>query len=70
MHTTLQTASAVVMVRPHRFHPNPQTAADNRYQSTQTFSDNDTHEMASRAYDEVTAMLAGIHLAAREQLPL
>ena len=29
-----QAPAAVVMVRPHRFHPNPQTAADNGFQST------------------------------------
>jgi hypothetical protein len=63
MYTTPQTAGAVVMVRPHRFHPNPQTAADNRYQSTQAFSDDDTHEVASRAYDEVSVMVAQLQSA-------
>jgi hypothetical protein len=29
---SVQAPSAVVMVRPHRFHPNPQTAADNAFQ--------------------------------------
>ena len=27
-----QSTSAVVMIRPHRFHPNPETAADNAFQ--------------------------------------
>ncbi len=27
-----QSANAVVMIRPHRFHPNPETAADNAFQ--------------------------------------
>ena len=31
--TGVQAPAAVVMVRPHRFTPNPETAADNRFQS-------------------------------------
>jgi len=27
-----QSAGAVLMIRPHRFHPNPETAADNAFQ--------------------------------------
>ena len=30
---SVQAPAAVVMVRPHRFHPNPETAADNAFQS-------------------------------------
>lgn len=29
---SIQAPSAVVMIRPHRFHPNPETAADNAFQ--------------------------------------
>lgn len=32
MHEVQQSANAVLMVRPHRFHPNPETAADNAFQ--------------------------------------
>lgn len=31
---SVQAPQAVVMVRPHRFHPNPQTAADNSFQGS------------------------------------
>ncbi len=31
---SVQAPQAVVMVRPHRFHPNPQTAADNAFQGS------------------------------------
>lgn len=31
---SVQAPNAVVLVRPHRFHPNPQTAADNAFQRT------------------------------------
>ncbi|HKR46723.1 MAG TPA: amidinotransferase, partial [Paraburkholderia sp.] len=29
---SIQAPCAVVMIRPHRFHPNPETAADNAFQ--------------------------------------
>ena len=32
METIQQSANAVLMIRPHRFHPNPETAADNAFQ--------------------------------------
>jgi len=48
---SVQAPSAVVMVRPHHFTPNPQTAADNAFQrSVATAPD----AMARRAFDEVT----------------
>ena len=28
---SIQAPGAVVMIRPHRFHPNPETAADNAF---------------------------------------
>jgi len=30
----IQAPTAVVMIRPHRFHPNPETASDNAFQRT------------------------------------
>ena len=32
MKTVEQSANAVLMIRPHRFYPNPETAADNAFQ--------------------------------------
>ncbi|MEI3849356.1 MULTISPECIES: citrulline utilization hydrolase CtlX [unclassified Microbacterium] len=43
-----QAPRAVVMVRPHRFRPNPQTAADNSFQQTAD------HDVARAAYDATT----------------
>lgn len=48
----LQAAPAVVMIRPHRFHANPQTAADNGYQAC--VDDLDPAAVAAAARDEVT----------------
>lgn len=48
---SIQAPQAVVMVRPHRFTPNPQTAADNSFQ--QTDLDKEEAEIAKLAYDEV-----------------
>lgn len=45
-----QASSAVVMVRPHHFTVNTETAADNRFQLSTDWSD----ELASRAFDEIT----------------
>ena len=45
-----QAPSAVVMVRPHHFIVNTETAADNRFQLSTDWSD----ELASRAFDEIT----------------
>ena len=50
---SIQAPAAVVMVRPHRFAPNPETAADNAFQSlalTET-----AQAVASAAYREVTS---------------
>ena len=53
---SIQAPAAVVMIRPHRFLPNPQTAADNAFQRT---AGGDTGAPESRvsaaARDEVTA---------------
>ncbi len=40
------------MVRPHRFHPNPETASDNAFQRTD--GDRTAEQMAKDGYDEVT----------------
>ncbi|BHH84789.1 citrulline utilization hydrolase CtlX [Desulforhopalus sp. 52FAK] len=49
----IQAPAAVVMIRPHRFHPNPETATDNAFQRTER--DQSTRKIAKAAYDEVTA---------------
>ena len=48
-----QAPSAVVLVRPHRFAPNAQTAADNAFQRP---ASEPADVVARRAYDEVTAL--------------
>ncbi len=48
----IQAPGAVVMVRPHRFHPNPETASDNAFQRTD--SDRTVRQMAEDGYREVT----------------
>src|SRR3989338_2918459 len=47
-----QAPAAVVMVRPHHFTPNPQTAADNAFQRSDLGRQAD--EVAQQAYAEVT----------------
>jgi len=49
-----QSPAAVVMVRPHHFTPNPQTAADNAFQTDPADLDASRAEIAARAFDEVT----------------
>ena len=49
---SVQAPSAVVMVRPHHFTPNPQTAADNAFQ--RSGSDRAPDAIAQAAYREVT----------------
>jgi hypothetical protein len=49
---SLQAPAAVVMVRPHRFRPNPQTAADNAFQRSDLARGE--AELAAAAYAEVT----------------
>lgn len=50
---SVQAPSAVIMIRPHRFSLNPQTARDNAFQCVDT--DLDTETMSSAALGEVTA---------------
>ena len=53
-----QSPSAVVMVRPHHFSLNPQTAADNSFQ--RTLSSERPEEIARQAFQEVGAVAAAL----------
>ena len=48
----VQAPDAVVMVRPHRFRPNPATVIDNHFQAS--IRGSLPEEVAARAFDEVT----------------
>ncbi len=52
----IQAPAAVVMIRPHRFHPNPETATDNAFQRTD--GNQSQREIAKIAYEEVTGAAA------------
>ena len=58
---SIQAPAAVVMIRPHRFHPNPETAADNAFQRTATASS--ATAIAELARAEVTAAAATLEAA-------
>ena len=58
---SIQAPSAVVMVRPHRFHPNPEPAADNALQRSS--GDASAAAIARAACDEVTAAAAALEAA-------
>ena len=58
---SIQAPGAVVMIRPHHFHPNPETAADNVFQRTDTTSSKQA--IAVLARDEVTAAAAALETA-------
>ena len=58
---SIQAPAAVVMIRPHHFHPNPETAADNAFQSTDSTSS--AQAIAAIARDEVTAAAAALEAA-------
>ncbi len=49
---SIQAPGAVLMIRPHRFHPNPETATDNAFQRSSR--DKTLQEVAKTAYDEMT----------------
>ena len=55
---SIQAPGAVVMIRPHRFHPNPETAADNAFQRSSDHASVDAVSRAAR--DEVTAAAAAL----------
>lgn len=53
---SIQAPSAVVMVRPHRLTPNPETAVGNAFQRSPTAPDDtNAHALADAARAEVTA---------------
>ncbi len=53
-----QAPPAVVVVRPHHFRPNPQTAADNAFQVLT--GPGSGSELSARAFGEVTAMVTAL----------
>ena len=55
---SVQAPGAVVMIRPHHFAPNPQTAVDNAFQRTDL--ERSPGQIARAAYEEVTAMAAAL----------
>ena len=61
MPSSIQAPSAVVMVRPHHFHPNPETAGDNSFQARTTSLA--VEDAALRAFAEVTAAAAALQAA-------
>lgn len=55
-----QSASAVVMIRPWRFFPNPETAADNAFQRKVTANETDAVSVRARQeFDEAVELLRG-----------
>ena len=58
---SVQSPSAVVMVRPHHFAPNPQTLADNGFQPSADGLD--PASVATSAFDEVTRAAAALEAA-------
>ena len=54
-----QLASAVLMIRPVRFHSNPQTAESNRFQGKLDASPADQQAAAAREFDGLKAALTG-----------
>ena len=50
---SVQAPDAVVMIRPHHFHPNPETAADNSFQRAD--ATHTAQAIAAQARDEVSA---------------
>ena len=64
---SIQAPSAVVMVRPQRFTPNPETAADNRFQSDSGHAGDET---AARAAASLTDVQRGVIERSARLLPL
>ena len=55
-----QNANAVVMIRPFRFHPNPETASDNAFQREVAQKDADTiSRTAHEEFDQAVELLRG-----------
>ena len=57
---SVQAPSSVVMIRPSRFHPNPETAGDNSFQSIPDLS---AEEIAARAQAEFDGAVATLRAA-------
>lgn len=55
---SVQAPSAVILIRPHRFTPNPETAADNAFQATGEHLPTDM--LAGSAYAEVTRLAVAL----------
>lgn len=53
----VQAPNSVVMIRPWRFHPNPETAADNAFQRTSPQCDDVVANQARREFDEMVEVL-------------
>ncbi len=72
---TVQAPANVVMIRPNRFHPNPETAADNRFQSLLSLTDDEVAANAWREFDGAVQRLGdegvGVHVFqdARDDTP-
>ncbi|KAA0999965.1 amidinotransferase [Paraburkholderia panacisoli] len=58
---SIQAPSAVIVIRPHCFHPNPETAADNAFQRAEHVQDHAA--LATAARNEVTAAAAALEKA-------
>ena len=65
----IQAPATVVMIRPHRFHPNPETASNNAFQRSD--GQLSAKEIAKAAYSEVTAVAARLEQeGAKKKLPI
>lgn len=63
---TVQAPANVVMIRPNRFHPNPETAADNRFQSLPDMGAEEVADKAAAEFDGAVVRLrdagVGVHV--------
>ena len=69
-----QSANAVVMIRPFRFYPNPETASDNAFQREVTATDADTiSKAAQKEFDQAVELLRAtgvtVHVFEDTRLP-
>src|ERR1043166_362160 len=67
-----QSASAVVMIRPYRFYPNPETASDNAFQREIISTNPDAIWKAAQAeFDEAVVQLreAGVKVHVFDDIP-
>ncbi|XAS68766.1 arginine deiminase-related protein [Micrococcaceae bacterium Sec5.7] len=58
---SVQAPSSVILIRPHRFTPNPATAADNTFQASGNSLDPEV--LAAAAHDEVTGLALALETA-------